>query len=115
MQAVVDFFASFSLNNMPDMESLKELKEKESSGFPGYSAGRGFDLAGGAPGVPSYMPLRRRGRGRGQFQESEGQNEDRRSIPLRGHDITLWEAKVAVSSYPRKLKTASGSPKAVHS
>ncbi|KZV24458.1 hypothetical protein F511_20717 [Dorcoceras hygrometricum] len=29
MQAVVDFFASFSLNNMPDMESLKDLKEKE--------------------------------------------------------------------------------------
>ncbi|KZV40195.1 kinase family protein [Dorcoceras hygrometricum] len=29
MQAVVDLFASFSLNNMPDMESLKELKEKE--------------------------------------------------------------------------------------
>ncbi|KZV51557.1 hypothetical protein F511_30608 [Dorcoceras hygrometricum] len=30
-------------------------------------------------------------------------------------DITLWEAKVAVSSYPRKLTTASGLPKAVHS
>ncbi|KZV48836.1 hypothetical protein F511_15485 [Dorcoceras hygrometricum] len=30
------------------------------------------------------MPPRRRGRGRGQFQESEGQNEDWRSIPLRG-------------------------------
>ncbi|KZV30242.1 delphilin-like [Dorcoceras hygrometricum] len=29
MQAVVDFFASFSLNTMPDMESLKDLKEKE--------------------------------------------------------------------------------------
>ncbi|KZV52678.1 hypothetical protein F511_21058 [Dorcoceras hygrometricum] len=29
MQAVVDFFASFSLNSMPDMDSLKELKEKE--------------------------------------------------------------------------------------
>ncbi|KZV55404.1 hypothetical protein F511_42696 [Dorcoceras hygrometricum] len=29
MNAVVDFFASFSLNNMPDMESLKDLKEKE--------------------------------------------------------------------------------------
>ncbi|KZV29010.1 putative serine/threonine-protein kinase [Dorcoceras hygrometricum] len=29
MQAVVDFFASFSLNNMPDIESLKDLKEKE--------------------------------------------------------------------------------------
>ncbi|KZV52531.1 hypothetical protein F511_31597 [Dorcoceras hygrometricum] len=27
--AVVDFFASFSLNSMPDMDSLKELKEKE--------------------------------------------------------------------------------------
>ncbi|KZV17699.1 hypothetical protein F511_31311 [Dorcoceras hygrometricum] len=30
------------------------------------------------------MPPRRRGRGRGQFQESEGQNEDLRSVPLRG-------------------------------
>ncbi|KZV40818.1 Pentatricopeptide repeat (PPR-like) superfamily protein isoform 1 [Dorcoceras hygrometricum] len=30
MQAVVDFFGSFSLNNMPDIESLKDLKEKES-------------------------------------------------------------------------------------
>ncbi|KZV51407.1 delphilin-like [Dorcoceras hygrometricum] len=29
MQAVVDLFASFSLNSMPDMESLKDLKEKE--------------------------------------------------------------------------------------
>ncbi|KZV29003.1 hypothetical protein F511_03779 [Dorcoceras hygrometricum] len=29
MKAVVDFFASFSLNTMPDMESLKDLKEKE--------------------------------------------------------------------------------------
>ncbi|KZV17596.1 TGACG-sequence-specific DNA-binding protein TGA-2.1-like [Dorcoceras hygrometricum] len=29
MQAVVDFFASFSLNSMPSMDSLKELKEKE--------------------------------------------------------------------------------------
>ncbi|KZV43244.1 hypothetical protein F511_09830 [Dorcoceras hygrometricum] len=29
MQAVVDFFASFSLNSMPDMDSLKDLKEKE--------------------------------------------------------------------------------------
>ncbi|KZV29968.1 hypothetical protein F511_23773 [Dorcoceras hygrometricum] len=29
MNAVVDFFASFSLNNMPDMDSLKALKEKE--------------------------------------------------------------------------------------
>ncbi|KZV38569.1 hypothetical protein F511_04274 [Dorcoceras hygrometricum] len=29
MNAVVDFFASFSLNNMPDMESLKDLNEKE--------------------------------------------------------------------------------------
>ncbi|KZV24641.1 hypothetical protein F511_27252 [Dorcoceras hygrometricum] len=29
MKAVVDFFASFSLNSMPDMESLKDLKEKE--------------------------------------------------------------------------------------
>ncbi|KZV44487.1 hypothetical protein F511_37576 [Dorcoceras hygrometricum] len=29
MQAVVDFFASFSLNSMPDMETLKDLKEKE--------------------------------------------------------------------------------------
>ncbi|KZV46090.1 hypothetical protein F511_32203 [Dorcoceras hygrometricum] len=29
MQAVVDFFSSFSLNSMPDMDSLKELKEKE--------------------------------------------------------------------------------------
>ncbi|KZV38719.1 hypothetical protein F511_33875 [Dorcoceras hygrometricum] len=29
MQAVVDFFASFSLNCMPDMDSLKDLKEKE--------------------------------------------------------------------------------------
>ncbi|KZV56254.1 hypothetical protein F511_43576 [Dorcoceras hygrometricum] len=29
MKAVVDFFAYFSLNNMPDMESLKDLKEKE--------------------------------------------------------------------------------------
>ncbi|KZV42287.1 hypothetical protein F511_43523 [Dorcoceras hygrometricum] len=29
MQAVVDFFASFSLNSMPDMDSLAELKEKE--------------------------------------------------------------------------------------
>ncbi|KZV29314.1 hypothetical protein F511_22140 [Dorcoceras hygrometricum] len=29
MNAVADFFASFSLNNMPDMESLKDLKEKE--------------------------------------------------------------------------------------
>ncbi|KZV38359.1 hypothetical protein F511_16026 [Dorcoceras hygrometricum] len=29
MNVVVDFFASFSLNNMPDMESLKDLKEKE--------------------------------------------------------------------------------------
>ncbi|KZV57168.1 hypothetical protein F511_41410 [Dorcoceras hygrometricum] len=29
MQVVVDFFASFSLNSMPDMESLKDLKEKE--------------------------------------------------------------------------------------
>ncbi|KZV33688.1 hypothetical protein F511_30697 [Dorcoceras hygrometricum] len=28
MQAVVDLFASFSLNNMPDIESLKDLKEK---------------------------------------------------------------------------------------
>ncbi|KZV21983.1 hypothetical protein F511_41707 [Dorcoceras hygrometricum] len=28
MKAVVDLFASFSLNNMPDMESLKDLKEK---------------------------------------------------------------------------------------
>ncbi|KZV38521.1 hypothetical protein F511_39995 [Dorcoceras hygrometricum] len=28
MQAVVDFFASFSLNSMPDMDSLKDLKEK---------------------------------------------------------------------------------------
>ncbi|KZV32431.1 hypothetical protein F511_44520 [Dorcoceras hygrometricum] len=29
MKAVVDFFASFSLNTMPDTESLKDLKEKE--------------------------------------------------------------------------------------
>ncbi|KZV39004.1 hypothetical protein F511_34696 [Dorcoceras hygrometricum] len=29
MQAVVDFFATFSLNSMPDMKSLKDLKEKE--------------------------------------------------------------------------------------
>ncbi|KZV24028.1 hypothetical protein F511_26203 [Dorcoceras hygrometricum] len=29
MNAVVDFFASFSLNNMLDMKSLKDLKEKE--------------------------------------------------------------------------------------
>ncbi|KZV35675.1 hypothetical protein F511_44914 [Dorcoceras hygrometricum] len=29
MQAVVDFFSSFSLNSMPSMDSLKELKEKE--------------------------------------------------------------------------------------
>ncbi|KZV49457.1 hypothetical protein F511_28780 [Dorcoceras hygrometricum] len=29
MQAMVDFFASFSLNSMPDMDSLKDLKEKE--------------------------------------------------------------------------------------
>ncbi|KZV22004.1 Myosin class II heavy chain (ISS) [Dorcoceras hygrometricum] len=29
MNAIVDFFASFSLNNMPDMESLKDLKERE--------------------------------------------------------------------------------------
>ncbi|KZV32638.1 hypothetical protein F511_14762 [Dorcoceras hygrometricum] len=29
MKAVVDFFDSFSLNTMPDMESLKDLKEKE--------------------------------------------------------------------------------------
>ncbi|KZV46261.1 hypothetical protein F511_14093 [Dorcoceras hygrometricum] len=29
MQAVVDFFASFTLNSMPDMDSLKDLKEKE--------------------------------------------------------------------------------------
>ncbi|KZV43259.1 hypothetical protein F511_20038 [Dorcoceras hygrometricum] len=29
MQAVADFFASFSLNSMPDMETLKDLKEKE--------------------------------------------------------------------------------------
>ncbi|KZV49187.1 hypothetical protein F511_42074 [Dorcoceras hygrometricum] len=29
MKAVVNFFASFSLNTMPDMESLKDLKEKE--------------------------------------------------------------------------------------
>ncbi|KZV55709.1 hypothetical protein F511_18997 [Dorcoceras hygrometricum] len=29
MNVVVDFFASFSLNNMPDMEPLKDLKEKE--------------------------------------------------------------------------------------
>ncbi|KZV16152.1 hypothetical protein F511_44834 [Dorcoceras hygrometricum] len=29
MQAVVDFFASFSLNSMLDMDSLKDLKEKE--------------------------------------------------------------------------------------
>ncbi|KZV18761.1 hypothetical protein F511_13034 [Dorcoceras hygrometricum] len=29
MKAVVDFFASFGLNTMPDMESLKDLKEKE--------------------------------------------------------------------------------------
>ncbi|KZV53096.1 putative phosphoserine phosphatase [Dorcoceras hygrometricum] len=29
MKAVVDFFASFSLNTMPDMKSLKDLKEKE--------------------------------------------------------------------------------------
>ncbi|KZV18598.1 hypothetical protein F511_42100 [Dorcoceras hygrometricum] len=29
MKAVVDFFASFSLNTMPDMEPLKDLKEKE--------------------------------------------------------------------------------------
>ncbi|KZV53672.1 hypothetical protein F511_39446 [Dorcoceras hygrometricum] len=29
MQAVVDFFASFSLNSMPSMDSLKEMKEKE--------------------------------------------------------------------------------------
>ncbi|KZV48251.1 hypothetical protein F511_43623 [Dorcoceras hygrometricum] len=29
MQAVVDFFATFSLNSMPDMDSLKDLKEKE--------------------------------------------------------------------------------------
>ncbi|KZV22372.1 hypothetical protein F511_25432 [Dorcoceras hygrometricum] len=29
MQAVIEFFASFSLNNMPDIESLKDLKEKE--------------------------------------------------------------------------------------
>ncbi|KZV50593.1 hypothetical protein F511_17180 [Dorcoceras hygrometricum] len=29
MKAVVDFFASFSLNTIPDMESLKDFKEKE--------------------------------------------------------------------------------------
>ncbi|KZV46248.1 hypothetical protein F511_08691 [Dorcoceras hygrometricum] len=29
MKAVVDLFGSFSLNNMPDIESLKDLKEKE--------------------------------------------------------------------------------------
>ncbi|KZV18451.1 hypothetical protein F511_28665 [Dorcoceras hygrometricum] len=29
MNAVVAFFASFSINTMPDMESLKDLKEKE--------------------------------------------------------------------------------------
>ncbi|KZV29663.1 hypothetical protein F511_15471 [Dorcoceras hygrometricum] len=29
MQAVVDFFASFSLNSLPDMDSLEDLKEKE--------------------------------------------------------------------------------------
>ncbi|KZV33559.1 putative phosphoserine phosphatase [Dorcoceras hygrometricum] len=32
MNAVVDFFASFSLNNMPDMESLKERKGKVDDG-----------------------------------------------------------------------------------
>ncbi|KZV27729.1 hypothetical protein F511_03967 [Dorcoceras hygrometricum] len=43
-----------------------------------------FICTGITAGGMSRMPPRRRGRGRGQFQESEGQNEDRRSVPLHG-------------------------------
>ncbi|KZV55792.1 cyclic nucleotide-gated ion channel 1 [Dorcoceras hygrometricum] len=71
-------------------DSRREIvcDELRSVGYHGYSADRGVDPAGGAPGVPSYMSPRHRGRGIGQFQEeSEGQNEEvQRSVPRRGRD-----------------------------
>ncbi|KZV16939.1 hypothetical protein F511_18860 [Dorcoceras hygrometricum] len=55
-------------------------------------------------GGMSRMPPRRRGRGRGKFQESEGQNEDRRSIPLRAVGQCAWRShriclSVGISSW----------------
>ncbi|KZV38893.1 hypothetical protein F511_08810 [Dorcoceras hygrometricum] len=51
-------------------------------GVPGFTAGCGFDPAGGAQEVDRVSQLAYSIYG--QFQESDGQNEDPRSVPLRG-------------------------------
>ncbi|KZV58392.1 hypothetical protein F511_25386 [Dorcoceras hygrometricum] len=86
MRRVVNYHSSWA--RQPQVELF------DASGNPGFTAGRGFNPAGGAQEV---MTPRRRGRGRGQFQESGGQNEDRYSARTQTRESSEEEEVAAMA------------------